>query len=266
MKKRYDAYSNYYYHYKQKGKVKSKILAILFCLISIFIVIFFSISFSNFLTISKIVNINTNYIYENKVLYGLSLYQTNKIDDANTFSVDVKKQGGAGYVYKNNDIYYVLSSIYKSSGEANKVKNNLQENGVNSEIIKIEIPAINFKATLTTNSSKILSEGVGLFYNNYSDLYNLSVEFDKQNIDTIKAKSKINDMYNQNLKIVQNFSNYFNQSTNLYILYVKIYLNKLNSVINDLLNLDDSENLSSSIKGTYCNIIGEYLNLYKEML
>lgn len=266
MKKRYDAYANYYYKYNKKGKFKTKLLIILFCLFTIMVVVFFSISFSNFLTISKIVNVNSNYIYENRTLYALSLYSSNNKTEVNTYSDNIKKQGGAGYVYKNNDIYYVLSSIYKSSGEANKVKNNLQENGVNSEIIKIEIPAINFKATLTTNSSKILSEGVGLFYNNYSDLYNLSVEFDKQNIDTIKAKSKINDMHNQNLKIVKNFSNYFNQSTNVYILYVKIYLNKLNSVINDLLNLDDSENLSSSIKETYCNIIGEYLNLYKEML
>lgn len=266
MKKRYDAYANYYYKYNKKGKFKTKLLTIIFCLFTIMVLVFFSISFSNFLTISKIVNVNSNYIYENKTLYALSLYSTSNKAEANTYSSNIKKQGGAGYVYKNNNSYYVLSSIYKSSGEANKVKNNLQESEVNSEIIKIDIPAINFKASLTTNSSKILSEGVGLFYNNYLDLYNLSVEFDKQNIDTIKAKSKINDIYNQNQKTIQNFNNHFNQSTNVYILYVKIYLNKLNNNINDLLNLDDSENLSSFIKETYCNIIGEYLNLYKEML
>ena len=55
MKKRYDAYANYYYNYNKKGKTKSKILAILFVIVSIAIVVFFSISFSNFLTISKIV-------------------------------------------------------------------------------------------------------------------------------------------------------------------------------------------------------------------
>lgn len=266
MKKRYDAYSNYYYHYKQKGKVKSKILAILFCLISIFIVIFFSISFSNFLTISKIVNINTNYIYENKVLYGLSLYQTNKIDDANTFSVDVKKQGGAGYIYLDNMTYYVLSSVYKTNQDAQKVKNNLESNGFTTSVVKIELKNINFKANLSQKSSKVLGESLNLFYENYVSLYNISVEYDKQNIDLIKVKEKYNNLASSNAKKIETFNNYFNSSTNVYILYVKIYLNKLNNIIKNGVNLDESVNVSSFIKDSYCKCLKEYINLYNDML
>ena len=266
MKKRYDAYANYYYKYSNKKKTKTKVLSILFCLITILIVVFFSISFSKFLTISKIVNVNSNYINESKSLYALSLYSSTNKTDANNYSTDVKKQGGAGFVYYKDSTFFILSSIYKTNSEATTVKNNLAKNNIDSEIIKIELPTLNIKASLTTKSGKILSEGITLFYNSYSSLYKISLNYDTQNIDIIQAKHQIASLLDENTKVITNFNKYFNQSTNVYVLYIKIYLNKLNNVVTQLTTIDESENFSSRIKETYCEVVNEYLNLYGEML
>lgn len=265
MKKRYDAYANYYYNYNKKGKTKNKILAILFVIVSIAIVVFFSISFSNFLTISKIVNINTNYINEPKTLYAISLFKSQKSDDAFTYAQDVKKQGGAGYVYNYNSSYYVITSVYKTISDANKVKNSLQDNSINAELISIDLPSLNLKATLSTKSREVLTNSLNLFYNSYSKLYKLSIEYDKQNIDLIKIKEEFKTLFDDNNKTIQNYNTYFNQSTNVYVLYTKIYLNKLNNLIKNCESVDESVNISSFIKETYCKCLAEYLNLYNEI-
>jgi len=265
-KNRYDAYSNYYYKYSKKKKIKSKLLSIFFVLFSLAVVIFFSISFSNFLNISKIVNTNTNFINNNKTLYALSLYQSTNLETCQNYKEELIKQGGAGYIYFDNNVYNVLSSVYPSLKEANSVKANLEQSGVSSSVLKIELPVINFKINLTTKSREILNEGISLFYNNYLKLYNLSNEYDKSSIDFISLKTQVNNLYESNKNIIENYNNYFNTSSNIYILYLKIYLNKLNVIIKNFQTLDESVNVSSKIKETYCNVLSLYKNLYNEMI
>ena len=264
-KERYDAYSNYYYKIDKKKNRKTKVLSIFFIILSILIVVFFSISFSNFLVVAKIVNINTNYIYETRTLFALSLFETDKIDDAETKAKEIKKQGGAGYIYKPEDKIFVLSSIYDNKKDAIKVKTNLDNSGITSSIVEIELPKIDFKINLSSKSSKILNKGIELFYSNYKNLYNLTVSFDMNEIDFIAAKNNVNDLLQDNKQTVNEYINNFNQPSNIYILYVKFYLNRLNDILNDLLKKDETTNFSSEMKYSYCCVVNCYLNLFDEM-
>lgn len=266
-KNNYDAYAKYRYNYKPQkySKKGNKVFAILFVLLCVSVVIFFSISFSNFLVVGKVVNINSSYLLDTKTLYALSLDSVNSLEEANKKSLEQQKQGGAGFVYTVSNSYYLVSSIYASQKDAQKVLENLKSSNIFAKVIKINLPAINLKVSLNSNSTKILSDGLNLFYQNYQSLYNYSLDFDKQNIDLIKLKSLIKDRQNQNLKIINEFSSHFEKSSNIAILYTKIYLNKLNQSLENLQLQDESVNLSSQIKQTYCKIINEYLNLCKEI-
>ena len=262
----YDAYAKYRYNYcsKQKNK-KGFLFALFFVVFCISVVVFFSISFSNFLLVNKVVNINSSFIQNAKTLYALCLDNATTIEDAHKKSGDQQKQGGAGFIFQTNNGFKVISSIYSTKTDCEKVKSNLISSGVNVEIIQLTLPAINLKVSLNSSSSQILGEGLNLFYKNYQILYNLSVEFDKQNIDLIKVKSSIKNLQDENSKIVQKYSNQFVKSSNVSILYIKIYLNKINTNLDNLLMGDESINLSSSIKQTYCNIINDYLILCNEI-
>jgi len=266
-KERFDPYSNYYYKFNKKKNRRAKLLTILFVILSLSIVVFFSISFSNFLTLSKIVNINSNYIVEDKTLYAISLYSTNNLNEAESKSENIKLQGGAGYILNTGaNEYKILSSVYIHQKDAKSVKNNLESNGTICEIVNLTMPAFNFKISLTSLSQKILNNGINLFYSNYKTLYNLSVEFDSNKINHTTLKTSLNNLYNSNKKTIDEYNSKFSSSNNVYILYVKIYLNRLNDIILDLTNKDESFNISSEIKYTYCSVLGCYFNLYNEML
>lgn len=266
-KQRFDPYSNYYYKLNKRKNRRAKFYTILFVLFSISIVIFFSISFSNFLTVSKIVNINSNYIFEDKTLYAISLETLNNLSEAESKSENVKKQGGAGYILNNGaNEFKIISSIYLTEKDAKSVKENLEASGTNCEIIKIKLPAFNFKVSLSNKSSEILSDGINIFYSSYKNLYNLSIDYDSNNIDLVALKTSLNNLQTNNQKIIEKFNSNFNMSNNIYILYVKIYLQRANDIILNLQNLDESVNFSSEIKYAYCNILNQYLDLYNEML
>lgn len=264
-KERFDAYANYYYKKDKKKNRKAKFLSVVFIILSILIVVFFSISFSNFLVVAKIVNINTNYIYEDRTLYALSLVETDKKSEAEEQSIEIKQQGGAGFIYKLDNKFNVLSSIYDNKKDATNVKINLEKNGINAKLIEIIMPKIDFKISLSSKSSKILNEGIELFYSSYKNLYNLSVSLDTNELDMIGVKNNINELIKSNEKVVDEYINNFNQASNIYILYVKIYLNRLNDILNDLKNKDETTNFSSEIKYSYCSVIDCYLNLFDEM-
>ncbi|MBO5888785.1 MAG: hypothetical protein J6Q58_01440 [Clostridia bacterium] len=266
-KQRFDPYSNYYYKLNKRKNRRAKLFTILFVLFSISIVIFFSISFSNFLTVSKIVNINSNFIYEDKSVYALSLDTSNNLSEAESKSESIKKQGGAGYILnKGANEFKIISSIYLSEKDAKSVKENLENNGTICEIIKINLPALNFKVSVTNKSSEILNNGISIFYSSYKKLYNLSVDYDSNKIDLVALKTSLNNLQSENQKIIDKFNVKFNMSNNIYILYVKIYLQRANDIIKNLESLDESVNFSSEIKYAYCNILNQYIDLYNEML
>lgn len=266
-KERFDPYSNYYYKENKKKNLKAKVLTIFFVLFSLSVLVFFSISFSNFLTIAKIVNVNSNYIFEDKTLYAISLKTTNKLNEAEIESENIKKQGGAGYIFNSGvNEYKILTSIYPSEKDSKSVKTNLENSGINSEIVKIKLPSINFKVSLSSKYTELLSKGINIFYSSFLKLYNLSIDYDSNKIDYTQLKTNLNILYDTNKNIIENYNTNFKSSNNVYILYVRIYLKRANDLIMDLKTKDESFNLSSEIKYTYCSIINAYLDLYNEML
>ena len=262
----FDAYAKYRYtkNTKKTGK-KGKVFAILFVVFCLCVVVFFSISFSNFLVVGKIVNINSSFIQDKHTLFALSLASFDNASLANQKSLEQQKQGGAGFVFQTNGAYKVLSSIYPSQKDCQKVASNLGDAGLEAEIIELTLPAVNLKINLSSSSSQIFGEGLNLFFKNYQTLYSLSLDFDKQNIDAIKLKSEIKNLQENNLKVVNDFSNHFLRSSNVSVLYAKIYLNKINTNLENLISTDESVNLSSTIKQTYCKIINDYLTFCKEI-
>lgn len=264
MKKNLDGYEQYYYKQGTRKRGKKSFFAFLFILLTLAVVVFFSISFSSFLTVSKVVNINTNYIVTEKYLYAISLGSFEKIDDAQTFSDDIKKQGAGGVIFYNEN-YKVLSSIYPKQSDAKSVQENLKKSGTESEVIKIKMDALNFKVELSSKSQKVLGECLNLFYNSYKCLYDTSILLDKQEIDTIKTKENILNLHESNKKKIDAYIDYFKSSSNVYILYTKIYLSKLDKMLEDLKKSDEQINLSSKIKETYCQIIFLYNDLCNEI-
>lgn len=261
-------YSKYYYK-PQKNQVRkrvgSKVSVACFVIALTLTVGFFSYAFANFLTIGKIVNINTNFIVEGRTFYAISLKTDTTLQDANESAKNFKSKGAAGYIY-NSEIgqYKILSSAYSTKKDALTVKENLVQSDINAEIIELKFLPLNLKISLNSKSSEALKKGLNLFFLNYKNLYELSNKFDANKLDEMNVKKEINSMILDNESVIKNTAKIFSTSNNIAVLYSKIYLGQINKSLNELLNVENQ--LSSEIKNTYFKIIFQYLNLQDEIL
>ena len=263
----FSGYSKYGYKNKNyKSAKKGKFFSVFCAIIAIVVIAFFSISFSNFLIIGKVVNINSNHIVNSKLLYGISLESHSTYKECEASIESYVKQGTAGHIFKCNNEYKILSSIYKTKKDAESVKNNLLKVGQEAEVIEIVLPSINLKTSLTTKSREALTSALDVFYESYLNLYEMSIQYDKQEIDIIKVKSLTKSYIESNTKILNDFTKYFSISSNACILYIKIHIQHVNNVLNKIVNCDISQNFSSLIKSSYCQIVETYIDLSEEIL
>ena len=269
MKKNsFDPYAKYHYKQKQKKSTnnsKSKVLAILFVVLSLAVVIFFSISFSNFLLVGKVVNINNSFVSTPKKVFALSLNSTMSKGDATQKAEQQQLQGGAGYVLEINGNYQVISSIYPTQNECDKVRNALLAQNPNAQTICLTLPQVVIKSNFSSAQSQSLNNSLNMFYSTYLSLYNLSNQYDTQKIDQITLKTSIQSLKEQNQKVIQDFQKSFSQSSVVAIIYAKIYLNKTNQVISNLLLGFETQISSSSLKKAYTSVIDLYLSFCDEI-
>ncbi len=263
----YSDYSKYKYVYVNYNKKNHKktFFTLIFLFFTIFVLVAFSVAFSSNFFVNKVASFNYQYAKQEKTLYALSLCSFSEIDSAKKQVESVKNQGGAGYIFCDSNEYNVIGSIYHNLSDAESVRTSLEKSGIISKIVTLTLPKVVLKANLSSKSNEILTEGLNLFYENYEKMYYLSNKFDKQEIDIIKLKSELNLLKQDNQKVIDNFSLHFSQSSNVNILYVKIYLQNINKAIDNFLQLDDAKNYSSEIKSCYCNVVQSYLNLCTEM-
>lgn len=269
MKKKVENdYSKYYYKPQKntsRKKVRAKFSVVFFMALLVLVVGFFSYAFSNFLTIGKIVNINTNFISSGKTIYAISLETENSLEEATKKAQEYKLKGGAGYVFKDGTLNYkILSSAYSSKKDAQSVSNNLIESGISAEIVELNFLPINLKISLNSKESETLKKGINLFYSNYLSLYELGNKFDQNKLDEVSVKKEINYMISDNSDVIEEISKTFSTSNNIAVLYSKIYLGQINKTLNKLLTTENL--LSSEIKNSYFEIIFQYLSLQDEIM
>lgn len=259
----FDPYAKY--RYKSNKKKHSKLYAVMFVSFCLIVVSIFSFCFSNFLVVGKVVNTNNIFVSSKKTVFALSLYSTSSKQDAISKSKQQNELGGAGYVFFANGAYKVISSIYPTQTECEKVRQNMLSTNPNCEILQIVLPQIKIKSSFSTKSEQSLLNSLELFYSTYFSLYNLSNQFDTQQIDQTTLKAKVLNLKQQNQMVINTFSSNFSTSTITAILQIKIYLNKSTQVLQNFLSLLESQIDASSTKKAYTEIVDLYLELCDEI-
>ena len=226
----------------KKKKPGAKFFIFVIIVILIVVVIYTGVRFFR----KRVVN-NERY------LYAINILTTNNFDEANLTSEYVKNQGAGGYVYACDNEYVVLLSCYSSEEDANKVMSNLNENGYKVSLYKIEFPSYK-------SNENNFTKAVDVFFDTYKELYNLSVKYDKNEIENEDFKNNLKMLISKNEQIFNDFNKYYEGSSVKGIIYTKIYLQFLNDNLNELYNKNN--NLSSEIKSHYFYVIF----LYKQLL
>lgn len=213
-------------------------------------------------------NISTIFVYggtqikcEEKEMYAISMGKYNKIADAEKVALGATVQGAGGYIWKEDDYYFVLGSVYADSDSADSVAKNLSGTNYDISVLKISMPKVSLNFDdLDNKSVSVLRDAICFFEKCYSKVYDYAIAFDKSEANNLGISSSLSGIRGD----------------------VKVYIStiqglnggnsKIQEVINGLIRLDelldqaiiktiDNSSTSSYLKYTLCGIANIELNM-----
>ena len=198
----------------------------------------------------------TNISSQPQTVFAISLQSDENPKDLNENVTSLQSQNGAGFVFEQENKFYLIASVYENVNDAELVKNNLNSSGINSEIIEIPLENNSIKGNFDTNEKEILSASLKANYNTFKSLYDIAISLDTGVFDMSKAKLECNNVYSSLISIKTNLDTFFKNNTE--IEFLKENLSTSTELLSKLIS-EQYENInqtfSSLIKLTYCKIL-----------
>lgn len=254
---------------KNSGSIvkSSKILSIFIAALCLAICVSFAELFSSLITVGGFSTIKDNEIKQNAFsLYAVSLYSTETKVQAKEMGEITKRKGGAGYIWQTDKCFYVFASGYENEADAKKVCDNLKENNVENEIVKLDFDAITISAKTAGQEKNTLLLSVQSYKNLYKKLYDLSVSIDTNLYTEIQAKVNLSDIISEFAKTKTNFETMFNSKLTSDLLELKLSLNNVSNILDNLADFSSNEiPYTSQVKNAYFQVLSEYASLSKTL-
>lgn len=246
---------------KSLKTIFTNIFTISFFLVSFVLVINLADIFSSLITVGGFSFAGENLSFQKMITYAVCTSNHPTKLAASELSETTKIQGGAGYIYMNENSYYIIASIYDNSADAEKVLKNILSDKPNASIQQINIPAINIASNLSSQEKNTISDSIVVFKNSYKKLYDISVSLDTGLITEVNARLSINELASQITTIYGNFNTIFNNSLNTELMLIKLKLEDLINILQKLIDNTERFPFTSQIKETYCKILINYKSL-----
>lgn len=186
-------------------------------------------------------------------VYAIAFYKTTDESSTTNLAKKLQIKNGAGYIFKKDNVFYILSSAYESENDAKKVLEKNETDEFSGEIIKIDVKEINFDITLSGKEKIAISNCFACFKNVYTTLYDLSVSLDTEVKNQTECKLAISNLKASISKIQSDFDTHFNSKLDKNLLNIKLKLSDLNNMLQNLLE-QDSDGISFSSKLKYDSI------------
>lgn len=249
-----------------KPRSSTKILTILLTVFCIALCVSFAELFSSLITTSGLGAIKDGEVKQSSfTLYAISLYKTDTQTLATENATLAKRQGGAGYIWQG-DSFYVLASCYENEADAKKVQENLQTNGTTCSILPLAFDSLTISTTTNGQEKSTLLESVQSFKTLYKELYDLSVSIDTELLTEIQAKVSLSDITSDFKRTKANFTALFNSQLTSNILEIKLSLENVDVILDELAEYSSTEvPYTSAVKYAYFEILKEYIELTKSI-
>ena len=222
--------------------------------------------FSSIITVGAFGVTKNNDVKQNVFsVYAINLFSSETKVQASEMGELVRKKGGAGYIYQS-DKFYVLASCYENKADAEKVSSTLKDSETDNQIIQIDFKNLTFSVKLNDQEKNTLNGAVTCFVNVYRKLYDLSVSVDTKLYTEIQSKVELNEIIGEFSKIKSNFETLFNPKLTANLLSLKLSLNNVEKILNNLAEFSSTEvPYTSQIKYTYFDILNQYDSLTKSI-
>lgn len=238
---------------------KTKIFAIISVIICLALAISLAELFSSLITIGDFAFLPSGQAKSTGYnIYAISLCKEVSQASANERASQIKYQNGAGYVYKNDDnIYYVLASAYESENDANKVLEKITNDTGEAHILKIKVSDISINMSMSGKEKVAMNNALAIFKTTFKALYDLSISLDTEVKNQTECKLNIADIKANLTKVQADFDTHFNSKLNQNLLLIKLNLNNLNELLQQLLEESKTQSppFSSLLKYSYIKTV-----------
>lgn len=147
--------------------------------------------------------------------YLLTLSKSQVEKESQARAADFRKIGAGGFVWQIGEQHYVVSSVYSSRNDAQLVQSSVKNNqGLESEIVEVTIPAITISGGFTGEEKKVLSRALNAFTELYFNIYDIAISLDTAVYNEISARLAVNNAHSSLANIIDDFNTVFGE-TNL---------------------------------------------------
>lgn len=268
--------SKYYSDVKViKKPIKKRLKSILNFLIFVCIfvgVIFASIAFSNALQVGDVgaylVYGDTSISIKSSSIYILSMGEFESLGESEQVALGSSIQGASGYVWRENNMFYVVGSIYPSLDEANKVINNLKDTTkYNLDVIPVNFPDLKIKLSDYENKQVNKVEDAILFLDKlYSSIYGYSISFDKSEINNFAISSNLSDLRGECKVKISNMQDLL-KTSNKAIKRIQSALILIDELLDEsIIKTIDNSTTNYSLKNTLAKVVRIKYDLYNDLI
>lgn len=243
-----------------------KIFVLIFSVICVAVCVFVAQLVSSVITVSGGASITETATgkFSGFDVYAISLGSYTSELQAESNTSNVLKKNGAGYVYKADGLYHVIASAYLIENDAKSVQGNLQEGGIQSQVVKLTFDVVDFAGVSSARQQKNFCAALICLKTVYTQLYDISVSLDTKVMDDSKARIEIIAVKSLMETALEGTSKGSSSTDGIYYQMIK---NKYDEVENLLIQLKNYENtegveLSAKIKNTYM----KSLNLIEDLI
>lgn len=199
---------------------------------------------------------STTISTQNQIVYALSTRKSPlKSDIENQVSL-LQSQNGAGFVFEQNEYFFLIASIYENVNDAELVKNNLKTNGVSSEILTISLKKQTIEGNFSADEKMLLNEALNANFETFKSLYDTAISLDTGVFDKAKAKLSCSEIYSKLIATKTKLESVFDK--NKQIDDLKKELDEACEILSELIceNFESqNQTYSSLIKLSYCKIL-----------
>ena len=211
---------------------------------------------------SYIVYGGTSVKTKKKTMYAVTLGSYDDYTEAEKVALGSTIQGASGFMWEQDNKYYVIGNIYSSNSDAEKVIENISGTNYKAEVLKIEFASLNLNFDMYDNSNMpVVSKAFEIFGDVEEELYTYSIKFDSGDISHLAVSSNISTLRGEVKAIIVGVQNLINASESK-LGVVQEYLIKVDEVLEQaILKTIDNTATSYSLKNAIASVVRLEYNL-----
>jgi len=223
------------------------------------------------LAFSSSTNVNESSLSKTPsfTLYLVSTAKSQLESEATVLGKDAMNNDGGGYVWKNGNYYYVISSAYENENDARLVSNTLKNENIENEIFEISFETLNLTPPLDNAEAKsTFNVALNLFYSTYKELFDISISLHTNIYDETKAFIEINKVLAKADEVMKNFHLIFGKISQPLIDILEKALideNETLGLLSENQKITEKQTLLSQIRYSYTKICAIYHNFLENI-